>query len=312
MAEENKDEELEKTVEQKEAPVSLEIKPEKIETLDETLKKGESGKEEIISKAVKEIGDEKKALKIHGANSAQIGEFNKGRKKVEEGVINAEGDFKEEIKIVKGNTAEKEATDAKRGSRTEKEIMEEVEKINEKIDEAIRKGLNKEEEEFRKERERLLSLFGNKYDDIGAEAGQIGRKIEQKTEDEGARHTKETAEEQQEPTIKKEALAKTKDKATEVEEISEKAGEDIKKNLKDPTSELSILVKAANFEEDYMLKLEKDLEKAKASKVDREEGVRFYEKSIAEHKVTLKKHKKRIKEIINEIEEKNKKISPEK
>lgn len=109
MAEENKDEELEKTVEQKEAPVSLEIKPEKIETLDETLKKGESGKEEIISKAVKEIGDEKKALKIHGANSAQIGEFNKGGKKVEKGVINAEGDFKEEIKIVKGDTAEKEA-----------------------------------------------------------------------------------------------------------------------------------------------------------------------------------------------------------
>lgn len=109
MVEEKKDKELEKTVEQKEVPVFLERELEKTETLDEILGKGESGKEEIINKAVKEIGDEKEILEAHGANPVQIEEFNNGRKKVEEGLVNAEGELKEEIKVVKGNTAEIEA-----------------------------------------------------------------------------------------------------------------------------------------------------------------------------------------------------------
>lgn len=265
----------------------------------------EEGLEELLNEQSETVSSSVENLKVSGekdikavekiGDGEDVGEMKQGVEKI--------GQKAEEAKDV----YEKEATDTQRVSKTEKEIMEDVGKINDKIDEAIRKGLHKKEEELRKERERLLGLLGNKFDDAGTEAGQIGRKREQKAESKDERHIKETAKKQPEAIIKEETPVKTEDKATEAEGISEKASEEIKKILKDPTSKLSILVKAANFEEDYMLKLEKGLEKAKASKVDREERVRFYEKSIPEHKATLRKHTKRIKEIISEIEEKNKK-----
>lgn len=260
---------------------------------------------ELLAEQAEAVGSSVENLKVSGEKDIEaVGKVGGGEdvEEIRDGVkkIGQEAEGAKDI-------YEKEATDARKSSKTEKEIMEEVGKINDKIDEAIRKGLHKEEEELRKERERLFSLLGNKYGDIGTEAGQIGRKIGQKTESKDRGHIKEITEEGPKSAVKEEVLIKTDDKAIETGAISEKAGEDIKKILKDPTSELSILVKAANFEEDYMLKLEKDLEKAKASKVDREARVRFYEKSIAEHKVTLEKHKKRIKESVNKIEEKTKK-----
>ncbi|MBU3964808.1 hypothetical protein KJ695_00145 [Patescibacteria group bacterium] len=294
MAEENKEEELEKTVEQKEAPVSLEGEPEKIETLDEALEKGERGKEGIINKAVKEIGDEKKTLETHGADSAQIGEFNKGRKEVEEGVAGAEKVYTKATEDLGDNK-----------TKTRDKILQELEKINNEMDKGYRNGLGlPETDKLKKQRGKLLDLLGDKDENIGRETGYIGKGLGQKAESTEAGHIKEIAEERPNSAVKEEVLVKTEDKAVEARTISEKANKEIKKLLKDPASELSVLMKAANFREDYIQKLKDDLEKAKVNKVDREVRVKFYEKSIAEHEATLEKHKKRIKEIISKIEEK--------
>lgn len=258
----------------------LDEQGEAVESSMENLKAG--GEKDI--EAVEKVGDKK-----------DVEEIKEGVKKIGKEAEGAKDIYKKEV------------TDTQRDSKTEKEIMGELEKINDKIDKAIRKGLVKEEKEFRKERERLFGLLGNKYDDIGAEAGYIGRGLGQKAEGTEAGYIKEIAEERQKPAVKEEVLVKTDDKAIETGAISEKANEEIKKILKDPASELSILMKAANFREDYIQKLKDDLEKAKVSKVDKEERVKFYEKNIVEHEATLEKHKKRIKEIINEIEEKNSK-----
>lgn len=271
---------------------------------------GKEGLKELLSKQGEAVDSSVENLKAGGEKDIEAVKKVGGREDVEEirdGVekIGQEAEGAKDI-------YEKEAIEAKRGLKTEKEIMEEVGKINEKIDEAIRKGLREEEEKLRQERERLFGLLDldNKYGSTGAKAGYIHGEPEQETKGAAgvAGSAKESVKEEgREPSAKEEIPAKIRDKSLETGVINEKASEEIKKILKDPTSELSILVKAANFEEDYIPELEKDLEKAKASRIDRESNIKFYEKSIAEHKATLRNHTKKIKEITNKIEEEIKK-----
>lgn len=275
----------------KEANLSPESKREKpiaekekfLERLGEVLE----GQKKQAVKEVEGVKAEGKELeniltKSEGEKS-DIEEFKAGKEGIRTEAKKAESDYEEKVANI---------TDTRRGSETENEIkiMGEVEKINDKIDEAIRKGLYEEEKKFKKERERLFDLLDGKYKDMGAKAGHI---------------IKEIAEERPKSAVKKEVFVETDDKAPETGTMSEKTNEEIRKNLKDPDSKLSILMKSVNFREDYIAKLRKDLEKIKASKIDRQEMVKFSEKNITEHEKVLEKHKNRIREIVSELEKKS-------
>ncbi len=283
--------------ETKEVETPMEVNP-KAETLSGILEEEGKKVEAVEGEAAENLNDEKEALIIHGADSAQTERFDKGREKVEEGIEEAKNIYKKEV------------TNTQKGSKTVEETKKELREINEEIDRAIRKGLYEEEKKLREKRDQLFSslvALDKRYGDFGTEAGHIGRGRgpEQKIGSAKA----EYAEERLKPVVKEKAPTKTEGKVVEAEAISEKVNEEIKKILRDPTSELSILLKAVNFREEYIEKLKGDLEKAKGNKIDKNDRIKFYEKSIVEHEETLEKHKKRIKEITDEIKEKTGKLS---
>lgn len=171
--------------------------------------------------------------------------------------------------------------------------MEEVRKINDKTDNGPKNGLGLEEiKGLKKQREQRFSQLEDYEGDFGT---QIGKKEDGK--DVGME--KEAEEKEKEVFTKKEEA-----RVEGNEDVSPEVMEEIKKIISDPTSELSLLNKAVNFEEDYIVKLKGNLEKIKESKVDREIRVKTAENSLRDHKDILERKKKRIVEIISEIEKK--------
>lgn len=164
---------------------------------------GKEGLKELLSKQGEAVDSSVENLKAGGEKDIEAVKKVGGREDVEEirdGVekIGQEAEGAKDI-------YEKEAIEAKRGLKTEKEIMEEVGKINEKIDEAIRKGLHKKEQELRKERERFLDLLDldNKYGDIGSGTGQETEITKEKSAEKITEKGKIKT-----PDIKKEGLEK--------------------------------------------------------------------------------------------------------
>lgn len=315
--EEIKPEVVESSIENVKAPEAVEKKP-------ETLEEEVEGKKSQLGKGIK-IVEEKASeyevmMTVNGALPENIEEFKKEEGNIEKGATEAKSDYVKYVEVLKndpevqiarkclncGNKtqtgkfctrcgaklAKEEVGQHKNNTeigekKTKKEILEKVEEINKKLDNALI-GID-EVNKLKKQKEQLFDLLDEYKGDYGTEIGKKDYFIETESK------------------IKQE-VPKEKNKIIDTKILSDKTIQEIQTLLKDSASELSKAKKTFEFWEEKLAEDEKKLTDLKGKKDNymTERAKKSLRVNIIKDKGTMKRRREKMEEIIKNIENKNK------
>lgn len=261
-------------------------------TLDEEVERDAAELENAKAAIAEQQEKDGKTLEINGADELNKEEFDNGKKMIGEKVKAAEGEYEEAINKIRGDVADKitynnnnmENKEGASQNLSKEEIRTKVTIINEQLDSV---KLNaRQTAELKKEREVLLNMLPEYQGDWGK-----GPEAENEIADLNDNKTIESTD--------RENKAKKEPK-----ELKQTTLDKIEKIMRDPGSELFIINKAVNFEEEKIPKLEFELADLESSKnnIQKEERIKFTKANIREHKKTLENLKIKVKEIVNKLE----------
>ncbi|MDP3056967.1 MAG: hypothetical protein Q8N37_00395 [bacterium] len=261
-------------------------------TLEEEIKRDAVEIENAKAAITEQQEKDEKTLAINDADESNKEEFNNGKKVIGEKVKAAEGEYGEEVNKIRGDVANKiiyndnnmENKEGASQNLSKEEIGVKVTKINEQLDSA--RLSPRQITELKKEREVLLNMLPEYQGDWGKGPG-AENEITDLDDNKTIKSTDRESKTKEEP---KEFKQTTLDK--------------IEKLMRDPSSELFIINKAVNFEEEKIPKLEFELADTESSKnnIQKEERIKFTKANIREHKKILENLKIKVKEILNKLE----------